>query len=122
MEPFHSVFPFTNIALNYDRDFDLNIEDEKGLMEKHLRDFIRMKQNHSGNKSLLQYQNIRNGRGQSFTKVSASTTDKSFLSSGVWPDQAIEVNSCHEGAMSSSIRRIAKNLMKKDRDAGSREP
>ena len=56
VEPFHGVFPFTNIALNRDRDFDLNIKDNKGLVDKHLTCFIRMKKNYSGNKSLLQYQ------------------------------------------------------------------
>ena len=111
VKPFHGRFSYMNIALNCDRDFDLNIEDDKGLVDKHLTDFIGIKQNHSGNKSLLQYQDTRNDRDQSFVKVSASTTDKSFLSSRVWPYQAIEVDSCRDGDMSSSIRRRIKHLI-----------
>ena len=44
VKPFRGVYPFTNMALNCDCDFDLNIEDAKGLMDKHLMDFIGMKQ------------------------------------------------------------------------------
>ena len=60
--PFRGLFPFTNITLNRDRDFDLNIYDNKGLVDNHLTDFIRMKKNHSGNKSMLQYQDTWNGK------------------------------------------------------------
>ena len=74
------MYPFTNIAPNCDRDFDLNIEDKKGLVDKHLTDFIGMKENHSGIKSMLKYQDTRHDRDQSFVKVSTPTTDKSFLS------------------------------------------
>lgn len=117
LTPFRGLFPFTNIALNRERDFDLNITDDKGLVDNHITDFIGMKQNLSGNKSLLQYRDTRNGRDQSFVKVSTSTSDKSFLLSRVWLDQAIEVNSCRDGDMSSSIRRITKHLIRKDRNA-----
>ena len=96
VKPFCGVFPFTNTALNCDRDFDLHIEDNKGLVDKHLTDFIGMQQNYSGTRSLLLYQDIINGRDQSFAKVSTSTINKSFLSSRVWLDQAIEVNSCRD--------------------------
>ena len=80
MKLFRGVFPFMNIALNRDRDFDLNTKDNKSLVDKHLTDFIGMKENHSGIKSMLKYQDTRHDRDQSFVKVSTPTTDKSFLS------------------------------------------
>ena len=93
MKPFLGMFPFSNVALNRDRDFDLSIDADNDKVDKHLTDFIGMKQMHSGNKILLQYQDTRNGRLQSFVKVAAATNDKSFKSSRGWLDLAIKVNS-----------------------------
>ena len=66
VKPFLGMFPFSNVALNRDSDFDLSIDADNDKVDKHLTDFIGMKQMHSGNKILLQYQDTRNGRLQSF--------------------------------------------------------
>ena len=53
VKPLVSVFPFTNRALDCDRDFDLSNVDDNDQVDKHLADFMGTKQSHNGNKNVF---------------------------------------------------------------------
>ena len=97
VRPFLGMFLLKNSALNQERDFNQSLDADKDHINKHLTDFIGMKERHSGSNFLLQYE------VQSFVKVAASTNDKSFKSSCSWVDTLIEVNSGLETDPSSSV-------------------
>ncbi len=117
VSPFAGLFPFTNRALGRDSDFDLGAADDVDQVDRHLTDFIGMKQRHSKNKVAFQYVDTRNLKQQSYVKVASATTDKSYRTSDRWIDEAVAANSRKDGNKSNSIQRMTKSLLKRDEEA-----
>ena len=103
LKPLVGILPFTNRALNHDRDFDLSNTDDNDQVDKHLTYFVSMKQKHSGNKGVLIFVDYRCGKQILFAKVATTTNDALFRKSSAWLGHAASTNSSNGLDKSSSI-------------------
>mmetsp|Transcript_24498 Transcript_24498/g.41949 ORF Transcript_24498/g.41949 Transcript_24498/m.41949 type:complete len:91 (-) Transcript_24498:178-450(-) len=86
---FRGRFPFSNVALRRTKDFNLANRRDADSVDKHLTDFIGMKQEHSGNKHVLEYLDTRNSKRQAFVRIPETIPDQSNRCGGStqqsWP-------------------------------------